>query len=52
MLLEEVLQAVTDSWLLALGAFIILAVLLLPNGLAALAAVPGLTRPAKDPDDA
>lgn len=55
-LLEEALQAVTDSWLLALGVFIILAVLFLPNGLAALGSklgAPSLgARPVKLADDA
>ena len=36
-LVEEGLQAVTDNWVIAMGAFVILAVLLLPNGLADLA---------------
>jgi branched-chain amino acid transport system permease protein len=37
-LLEEALQAVTDSWLLGVGVFIVVAVLLLPDGLAGLLA--------------
>ena len=36
-LVEEALQAVTDNWLIGIGVFVILAVLLLPNGLADLA---------------
>ena len=36
-LVEEALQALTDNWLIAIGVFVILAVLLLPNGLADLA---------------
>jgi branched-chain amino acid transport system permease protein len=51
-LLEEGLQAVTESWVLALGVFIILAVLLLPNGLAALTTTLGIGRTAKVADDA
>lgn len=35
-LVEEVLQAVTDHWLMALGAFVIAVVLLLPDGLTGL----------------
>ncbi len=35
-LLEEVLQSVTEYWLLGIGAFVILIVLLLPDGLAGL----------------
>jgi branched-chain amino acid transport system permease protein len=50
-LIEEVLQAITGSWLLLLGVFIIVAVLLLPNGLAALGASIGLSRQAKLADD-
>lgn len=35
-LVEEALQAMTDHWLMAMGAFVIAVVLLLPNGLAGL----------------
>jgi branched-chain amino acid transport system permease protein len=35
-LVEEVLQALTDHWLMALGAFVIAVVLLLPDGFAGL----------------
>jgi len=36
-LVQEALQAVTDDWLIAFGVFVIVVVLLLPNGLAELA---------------
>ncbi len=51
-LVEEGLQALTDYWLLAIGVFVILAVLLLPQGLADIGMRLGLARQAKEADDA
>lgn len=47
-LLEELFQALTDHWLMAMGVFIIVVVLLLPDGLASLFE---RKRPATEADD-